>query len=122
MNTPEQAQHQISVDQAKASVERGVALERLRNNPDFQKIVMEGYLKDEAIRLVHALKEPSMKDEASQILLHKEMEAVASLGAHFNYVLQHARHSQEALDDAAKEEEESYREDRQEGIPAEYTA
>ena len=42
-----------NITKSVAAIERGIALERLRVNKDFKSIVLDGYFKDEAVRLVH---------------------------------------------------------------------
>ena len=44
---------EANIEQAKDSIELGLSLERLFSNRDFKRVVLNGYFKDEAVRLVH---------------------------------------------------------------------
>ncbi len=44
---------EANIEQAKDSIELGLSLERLFSNRDFKRVVLKGYFKDEAVRLVH---------------------------------------------------------------------
>lgn len=52
MNDNQLEEVEISIEQAKQTIEMMEALSRLRDNRDFQKVIEEGYFKDEASRLV----------------------------------------------------------------------
>ena len=44
---------EANIESAKEFIELGSALERLFSNRDFKRVVLNGYFKDEAVRLVH---------------------------------------------------------------------
>ena len=67
-----------SIKQSQAIVELGSAVDRLRSNKDFKKIVIEGYFEKEAIRLVHLKADPSMQSAASQQSINQQMDAIGA--------------------------------------------
>jgi hypothetical protein len=75
-----------SIKRAKELVDCGSALERLRTNRDFKKIVVDGYFAEEAIRLVHLKADPAMQSEGSQASIIRQMDAIGSLSDYFRTV------------------------------------
>ena len=64
----------------------GAAMERLRSNRDFKKVIVEGYFEKEAVRLVHLKADPNMQDADSQVSILKQMDAIGSLKQYFRVV------------------------------------
>ncbi len=63
----------------KSQIELGNALDKLRNNRDFNKLIVDGYLKDEAIRLVHLKADPNMQEPAQQAGIDRDINAIGTL-------------------------------------------
>lgn len=82
------AQIEQSIEQSKADLALGNALARLFENRDFKKVVLDGYFKDEAIRLVHLLVDPNMQDAEKQNAILSEMRGIGSLRSYF-HLLEH---------------------------------
>ena len=72
-------QIESNIRQAKKVVEFGDAIERLRNNKDFKKVIIEGYFEKEAIRLVHLKADSNMQSEESQKAIVAQMDAIGTL-------------------------------------------
>lgn len=51
---------EVTIEQLKAEVAKFDILDRLADNSDFQKGIIQGYLKDEAVRLTGLLADPSV--------------------------------------------------------------
>ena len=64
---------------SKELVEYGNAVERLRSNRDFKKVIVEGYFEKESIRLVHLLANPAMQTPTSQSAILVAMQAIGNL-------------------------------------------
>lgn len=77
-----------NVKRAKEHVELGSALDRLRTNRDFKKIITEGYFRDEAVRLVHLKSDSNMLSDVMQSSIIKQMDAIGALAQYF-YVVSH---------------------------------
>ena len=69
---------ELSIKEAQKMVDLGSAVQRLANNRDFKKVVMEMYFEKEAVRLVHLKANPAMQDKERQEAIVKEMDAIGS--------------------------------------------
>lgn len=103
---------ELNIAQAKTIVEKGAALERLRTNRDFKKVVLEGYFEKEAIRLVHLKSDFNMQDAESQASIMDQINAIGSLSQYFNTV----RHQSMLAEKAIASDEETREELMAEGI------
>lgn len=77
-----------NIKEAQKIVEMGNALNRLKHNQDFKKVIMEGFFKQEAIRLVHLRSDTAMQSQAMQDSINKQIDAIGSLSQYFQ-VIQH---------------------------------
>lgn len=77
-----------NIRQAKLIAGKGEALERLRQNRDFKAVILDGYFKEEAIRLVHLKADPSMQSPDMQKSIVAQMDAIGSLNQYFTAVVQ----------------------------------
>ena len=59
------------------------ALERLENNPDFKKVVLEGYFQDRAINAVSAMASQYVRKSNTRGELIEELNAISQLQQHF---------------------------------------
>lgn len=62
MSQQEIQELELTIEAAREIVERGNMATRLADNPDFKKIIMEGFFRDEAARLVHLVSDPSLPE------------------------------------------------------------
>ena len=76
MSTSTIQQLENSIKQSQKIVDLGDALDRLRNNRDFKKVIIEGFFEQEAIRLVHLLSDSNMQSPEMQTSIHKQMIAI----------------------------------------------
>jgi len=95
-----------SIQYHKKFVELGNALERLKSNKDFKKLILEGYFEKEAIRLVHFKASPSAQTEEMQKSIELQMNAIGALSQYFNTVFQQAEMARKTIeqDEAMREE------------------
>ena len=71
MNLNEQIHHvELSLDQAKRIAEFGEAIKRLERNPDFKKVIFDGYFTDEARRLVFLTADTTLTDAQNNNTLY----------------------------------------------------
>lgn len=70
MSSNQIQQVEVSLEQARKVVAFGEAIRRLENNPDFRKVILEGYFKDEAVRLTMLTAEMNLKPEAREAVMH----------------------------------------------------
>lgn len=79
-----------NIEKAKVVLDFSAALERLRGNRDFKKVVLEGYFEQEAIRLVHLKSDPNMQAPAIKQSIESQIDAIGQLSQFFSTVLQKA--------------------------------
>ena len=77
---------ELNIEQAKRIIENGKALDRLFNNPDFRKIIVDGYLREEAVRLVHLKSDPNLASSEMQGEIVKSIDAIGCLNHYFRNV------------------------------------
>jgi hypothetical protein len=96
----------INIKQAQKIVEQGNALERLRNNVDFKRVISEGYFEQEAVRLVHLKSDPNMQSDERQKSILAQMDAIGSLNQYFQTVFHRASLASKAIeaDEQTREE------------------
>lgn len=88
---------ELNIKEANKMVELNKALDRLRNNRDFKKIIQENYLKEEAVRLVHLKADSHMQDEKHQALITRDIDAIGSLAQYLNFIPVQADMAQSAI-------------------------
>lgn len=105
MNTPinDADQIRITIDDAKETVAAGAALERLRNNADFQRVIGTMYLRDEAIRLTHLKGDYSQRDDESQKVIERDMFGISSLANFLDNLARNARIMQQSIEEYESE-------------------
>ena len=95
-----------SIKEAKVHVDLAAALQRLASNKDFKAVILTGYLKDEAIRLVHLKAHPAMSAANHQSSIVSQIDAIGGLLSYFR-TLEHnasiARKSIEADEETRDE-------------------
>ena len=84
----------------------GRQYENLFRSPEFQKLVLEGYLRDEAVRLTHSLGMPGT-DKAA---IHQQLNAVGHFANYLENIKQQANAAQLSLEDAGRMLERLYEE------------
>jgi len=88
---------QISIQQAQEAVALGDALERLQNNPDFQKLIIVDYLKEQAARLGHLMSDPQMQEKSKRKEVIRELEAIGYFLSYLRTVGQRSAMAKEAI-------------------------
>lgn len=98
-------QVEISLQQAKEQIERAEALDRLHQNKDFRKMILEGYFKEEASRLVLLKGDINLSKEAEEHC-DKMINGIGVLRAYFQTVYHFGNMAEKAIADheAAREE------------------
>ena len=87
----------MSINQAKEVLETAdnsyvvmmyEALSRLHDNPDFQKVILEAYFKDEPIRITSLLATDYARREGVRPVLMEKLVAISSLEDYFQTIIQ----------------------------------
>lgn len=90
---------ELSNQTAKKMIELGNALQRLEKNRDFKRLFVEGYLREEAIRLVHIRGDHNMQDEVSQKIITQLMDGITGLTHYCNRVRHEAHLAEKAVEE-----------------------
>ena len=84
-NQEEQAQ-ELETIEINHHLDMGQALERLRQNADFQKVVIEGYLRDKVLASVSLLSVPAIKDSGKRGDTMEDLVAASNLSYFFRMI------------------------------------
>ena len=91
---------------------RAEALTRLQNNADFKLVITDGYMEDEAIRLVHLLGDARFNSDDKKAAYREDfqerMVGIARLSEYFRSIFQLSGQAQRELDGLNQAETEFY--------------
>jgi len=79
----DRAKVELNIKNARKTLDLAKSLERLKSNRDFKAVILEGYFKEEAVRLVHLRSDPSQQHPEVQARLLLAIDSVANLFSHF---------------------------------------
>jgi hypothetical protein len=88
-----------NIEASKKLIETNTALQRLFENRDFKKVILENYFKDESVRLVHLKASPTMQTEQHQKAILGSMDAIGALLQYFTIIEQQARLARRSIDE-----------------------
>lgn len=88
------------------------ALTRLQNNADFKLVITDGYMEDEAIRLVHLLGDARFNSDDKKTVYREDFQermiGIARLSEYFRSIFQLSGQAQRELDGLNEAETEFY--------------
>lgn len=88
MSNQQQALEQEQAELIDHSILMGEALERLNKNPDFQKIILDGYLKDKVLASVSLLSVPAISEQGRRPGVMEDLVSASNLKYFFQMVEQ----------------------------------
>lgn len=94
------------IEQASVPVKLGDALKRLLNSKDFKQVVLEGYFKEEAIRLVHLKSASTMQSKENQDSIISQINAIGSFRQYLDMVQYKADLAAKSIESAEEAKEE----------------
>lgn len=89
---------QLDIQEAREVMAQGERLNRLFNNRDFQAVILEGFFKEEAYRLVELKAAPQMQGEQQQAAIMQAIDAIGGLQQHFNKIRVMAEQARMAIE------------------------
>ena len=104
-------QIEISIEESKKLIEFGDAIRRLDDNPDFRKVILEGYFKEEASRVVLLKADYEMQSKERQEFLEKMIVSIGGLKQFLMSKLRMAESAAQALEADRETHAELLRED-----------
>lgn len=96
------------IDKLKAQAELPEALERLQKNKDFQLIIEQEYLREEAVRLTENKCHPEFQTPERQALLDRGLFGVSHMTQFFNRIRVMGEMAKRDLAQAESDREEFY--------------
>jgi len=97
---------ELSIENATKNIARMESLQKLTDNKEFNTIVLEGYFKDEASRLVLIKADPNMQDDVEQKSIDNQIIAIGHVRQYFGTIMQIGTMSAKALNDDMETREE----------------
>ena len=88
---------EYQLDGYRKQIERGQAVARLMANRDFKKIILEGYFKDEAVRLVHLKQAPDFQTDDKQRNILRDIDSIGTFRNYLNLVEYFAGQASQAI-------------------------
>lgn len=67
-------------------IEMGEALARLKNNPDFKMVILDGYLKQEVLNSVSLLSVPQISEQGKRSGVMEDLISASNLQYHFQVI------------------------------------
>lgn len=77
---------ELQMKDAEEMIELEKALERLDKNRDFKRLIRQGYLTNEAVRLVQLKGAPGCQDPKTQAAILRDIDGIGSLLCFFHKV------------------------------------
>lgn len=112
MTDLELADIEKNITSSKEVIDFGKAVERLKTNRDFKKVILEGYLEKEAIRLVHLKADPSVQTPVQQTSIIAAIDAIGNLASFLSDAIRSGEISTKQLADSEQMREEMINEER----------
>ena len=105
MSQQEIEQIEVTIEQAMEIIDRGRAIERLEMNPDFRRLVLDGYFADEAARLTHLLSDPVTIMQGHQDLVKNDLMSIGGFKRYLMTIRHLAAQAERDVNDARNEME-----------------
>ena len=90
-------QVELSIDSAKDAIAGMDAMLRLTKNKDYIRVIDEGYLREEAIRLCHLRADYNFRSDEDQDSLMKAIDAIGQFRQYAASIIQMGRAAENAL-------------------------
>lgn len=111
MGNAEQYQIEVTMEECKAQIAIGEALERMLQSPDFQLVIRTGYFRDEPARLALLMADPSCESPETQARIMRDLHATGSLHTYLNGLKHKASIAERTLVEHQEYEAEKLRAD-----------
>ena len=104
-------QLELEIEEAKKAVALRDALIKLESNSEFNEIILEAYLREHAINLVHAKGDFALQKEDQQRRIIQDIDAIGSLRTFLVSIKQQGNMAEQAILEAEEARVEMLRED-----------
>ena len=99
-------QLEITIEEAKQSIEKAEALHRIAKNPDFKLLISDGYFVKEASRLVLSKAMPDASNPAIQQDYDNSITAIGYLKRYFAQIIGMANMAEKSLRESEQTRED----------------
>lgn len=89
-----------NIKDAEEFVKAGEAIGRLMVNRDFKRVVLNGYFKDEAVRLVHLKGITNVQSEGAQKYIDDQIKAISLFAQYLDNVASQAEMAKAGISEA----------------------
>lgn len=111
MSNAEQIQEiELNIQEAQEIIEMANLLDKLEQNRAFKKLILEGYMEKEAVRLTMLMAHPNLQEKDKQEAIVQELRGISSLNSYFNTVRYRASMATKAVEANREELTELYKE------------
>lgn len=106
MSTPELKAVEDQIAAHKAAIAIGQSLGRLMRNADFRKVILDGYLRDEAVKLVHGRMGALLQHPQMAEFQLKALDAISIFNQYLSQLKTNAEQALAQLPEAEQTREE----------------
>jgi hypothetical protein len=86
METNQTTETEAMTTELNAWMDLGESLANLRRNPDFKKVIEEGYLRNKALDSVSLLSHPQIKDAGKRTDVMEDLISISNLQLYFKMI------------------------------------
>lgn len=97
---------ELETVEVEALIEQYESLQRLKNNEDFKKVILEGYLEKKVLESVSLLAVPAIKQRGQRPDVMEDLVSISNLKYYLQMIEQLGSVAKEDLNDAMFEEVE----------------
>ena len=102
---------EMSMEAAKQKIEKAELLDRLCNNGDFKKLILDGFCEEHALGLISKRVSPNYQNEANKQYIEGQLTAVGHLKLYMQFVFQEGQMAKDSLEAATEERNRALEED-----------
>lgn len=104
---------ELTLEMAREKQARGEAMKRLEANPDFQEIVVKGYIEQEAQRLAHMMSAPNLRPDARECVA-RDIMGPGAITRYFYHIHQEGHLAAAAIEETLETMDEVRADDAEE--------
>ena len=93
----------ITIEQLETAIAKRDKLKMLQANPLFKEVILEGYMEQNAIRLVHLVGASQMQSEEQQKSLQDQIRSIGLLGEWFRSIFAMGDNAEKSLNTYTEE-------------------
>lgn len=97
---------ELSIEEAQKKIDLMNAVDKLKSNRDFKKVVLQGYFENEAIRLVSLKANPGTQSKEDQEQIIKYIDSIGSFMNYLNMIRHQGKMAESSLEDFERTRDE----------------